>query len=390
MNLVANEAHFPDTSRVHPQLRVVAIVPGDDFSGPGGQVASSAVRLADHGVDVRFVLLTDPVSPTGRLPAFFERRGIVYRTLDDHGPLDVRLALELRGVLKEWRPDIVETHGYKASALAWILRRRTRSAWVGFFHGFTAESRRAHLYHRLDHWLLGKADRAVVITEEQRAMLARRAPNARVIYSAVTTLDDDSDPGEERRMSELFADAPRPRIGVAGRLSPEKGADVFIAAASLLKQQGITFSGLIAGDGPERSRLEAMIADHGLRESVRLAGRVSDMKVFYRGLDLLVIPSRSEGLPSVLLEGLACGVDVVATRVGAIPEVLTDPDVGLVVPREDPAALANAIADRLTNPGDAGARENAVLRFSQERRVRELLDLYREVRPSSRPWSRGV
>lgn len=374
--------HAP--ARSVARLRVVAIIPGDQFSGPAGQVASTAPELARLGVDVRCLLLRRPAAATGSLPAFLDRLGIPYRVLDDRGPFDVALARRTRGVLAEWRPDIVETHGYKATALALLLRRRRAGwRWVGFFHGLTSESARARLYHGLDIRMLARADRVVTISAEQQRHLRRAAPDARVVHSAVTITDDGTDT-ERSGLLAALAGLPHPRIAIVGRLSPEKGVGVFLRAAALLQARSRPFSAIIAGDGPDRAALVQLTASLGLSDRIRFVGRVSAMRSLYRAVDLLVIPSRSEGLPSVLLEALDADLPVVATRVGAIPEVLAVPEAGTLVAPDSPHELAAAIERALDAPGGEPARQAraaAVSAFSREHRARSLLAIYREVTP---------
>ena len=100
-----------------------------------------------------------------------------------------------------------------------------------------------------------------------------------------------------------------------------------------------------------------------------------DVSALYRAIDLLVIPSRSEGLPNVLLEALRHGRFAVSTRVGAVPDVLDGTRAGIVVPPEEPRALADAVVRALAERGDAEvARDRALVieRFSLDARVRAL------------------
>ena len=364
------------------RLRVAALLPGDDFPGPAGQVASTAEELARRGVDLEFVLLRRPSDAAGRLPSFLERRNLTYHVLEDRGPLDVSLLVRVRRLLRGRRPQILETHGYKPTAIALLLKRLGPDwRWIGFFHGLTSESVRARAYHRMDLWMLSHADRAAAPSEEQRRHLARWSPDAHVIHSAVTTLDVVAAPDAARMLSRVER-AARPRIAVIGRLSPEKGADLFVRAAALLQARNVPFSAFLAGDGPERPGLEALAASLGVGDRVQFLGHVADIAELYDHIELLVIPSRSEGLPSVLLEALAADVPVVATRVGAIPEVLRTPGAGVLVTPGSPDALADGVVAALSSrddPAASAARAAAARAFSQERRADALLALYRDV-----------
>jgi glycosyltransferase involved in cell wall biosynthesis len=250
--------------------------------------------------------------------------------------------------------------------------------WIAFFHGATSENIKVRLYTWCTNRLLGAADRVVVMSRAQLAHFSRFAGKACVVHNAVLELP----PEPSRTTVAPMVQGVRPRLGVVGRLSPEKGVDVFLHACEMLTRRGVSFSAVVAGDGPERGRLER------LRDALDLVGRVdfigptTAVASLYASLDLLVIPSRSEGLPNVLLEALRADIPVVATRVGAIPDVLDSPRAGLVVPPGSAPALAEGIVRALhlrSDPAARNARRLVVDRFSLQRRVAEHLRIYGEV-----------
>ncbi len=132
---------------------------------------------------------------------------------------------------------------------------------------------------------------------------------------------------------------------------------------------------MIAGDGPERERLEALAAELGFGERVTFTGVVSqdEARELYRGSDLFCLPSLAEGLPAVLMEAMACGLPVVSTRIDAIPELVVDGESGLLVEPGDSAGLRAAL-ERLT--GDPKLR--AALGAAGRRRVAERHELGRQ------------
>jgi L-malate glycosyltransferase len=138
-----------------------------------------------------------------------------------------------------------------------------------------------------------------------------------------------------------------PLIGCVGRLHPDKDHANLLHAFTELRVRCPSRLVLI-GDGSGRERLEALVDALGIGEFVTLLGDRSDVPCLMPQLDLLVLPSRTEGLPMVLLEAMACGVPCVGTAVGAIPQLLAD-GAGLVVPPEDPKALAAALSRVLSD-----------------------------------------
>ena len=160
-------------------------------------------------------------------------------------------------------------------------------------------------------------------------------------------------------------------IGVVGRLSPEKGGvDNLIRATYQLPEQHRKVRLLIVGDGPVRANLENL--DAGLREGnagegspVIFAGARQDIPRLLGAMDIFVLPSLNEALPIVILEAMAVGLPVVATRVGGVPEIVQDGATGLLVAPGDEAALLDALSRLAEDPalrrqaGRCGARTGA-------------------------------
>ena len=151
----------------------------------------------------------------------------------------------------------------------------------------------------------------------------------------------------------LGLDAALPVVGFFGRLEYGKGVDVLLDAAARVHTK-LPTAFLFVGDGPLRERLAARAAAEGL--PVVFAGRRDDVAALMGLCAVVVLPSRQEAFGRVLIEAMAAGVPVVATAVGGIPEVCTDGVTALLVPPEDPDALAVAIALTLTDQAASAAR----------------------------------
>jgi glycosyltransferase involved in cell wall biosynthesis len=136
----------------------------------------------------------------------------------------------------------------------------------------------------------------------------------------------------------------------AGRLVQAKGFDTLIDAMALLARQGERVTLAIHGDGPERAALEAQIARAGLHGTVTLAGYTPDLAPAIAGAALFVSSSRREGFGNVLIEAMAVGTPVLATRAGGPETFITHDRNGFLVEPDDPAALARTIAALLHNP----------------------------------------
>jgi glycosyltransferase involved in cell wall biosynthesis len=178
----------------------------------------------------------------------------------------------------------------------------------------------------------------------------------------------------------LTAQGNRPLVFTAARLTPQKGLDVLLSAAALVPEA--TF--VIAGDGPERTGLEARARALDLAHRVSFLGDRKDIGALLAVCDVFVLPSRFEGLPISVLEAMAAAKPVVATRVGGTDEVVVDGETGVLVPSGDPESLATALRLMLEDPararrfGEAG-RKRLGAQFSAETMVSSVTAVYEEL-----------
>jgi GalNAc-alpha-(1->4)-GalNAc-alpha-(1->3)-diNAcBac-PP-undecaprenol alpha-1,4-N-acetyl-D-galactosaminyltransferase len=143
----------------------------------------------------------------------------------------------------------------------------------------------------------------------------------------------------------------RRRIVAAGRLVPQKGFDILIAAFAKIAQQHSEWSMTIYGEGPSRSDLEAQVREAGLQTRVNLPGFSNSIDAALQSAGLFVLPSRYEGYPNILLEALAASCPAVATNCpGGVAEIIGDDEFGMLVPNSDSEALAAALGQMMSRP----------------------------------------
>jgi glycosyltransferase involved in cell wall biosynthesis len=366
------------------------------FGGPERQMLGLARHLP---AAVRSLFLS--FREGGRCHEFLSatgREGFEARALENDTPHLRAAVRELAGLLSREGAEVLFCHGYKANLVGRPAARRLGIPAVAVSRGWTGESWKVRAYEALDRAHLRWMDRVVCVSAAQAAKVYRagvRPNRIRVIHNAVDpSRFADPDPRGREELEDLFAERRSLIIGAAGRLSPEKGFDVLVAAAARVRRRHPDAGVVLFGEGRCRERLERRIAAEGLTNSVVLGGFRTDLDRLLPHFDLLVLPSYTEGLPNVVLEACAAGVPVVATAVGGTPEVLGAG--GVLVPPGDPVALAAGIEAALgrgaglRDVGEQG-RRHVAQHFSfaaQARRYLTLLGelLPRRVEPEGKAW----
>lgn len=282
----------------------------------------------------------------------------------------------IAALCRDFAPDVVHGHGFRPDAVDSPVIRSIGIATVSTHHGWTFGSLKNRLYEYLHSRILRRFDAVIGVSEPiARRLAAEGVPSDRlhVVPNAWTAVVDPLPRMEARRLLNLFADQ---RVaGWVGRLSREKGIDVFVDAMARLAGERVL--ACVLGDGPMRER-EAV---HAERASARVAwqGMVPSAGRLCAAFDVFVQSSRTEGTPIALLEAIAAGTPVVATRVGGVPDVVSD-DEAVLVPSEDPSALAAAIKSVFADSDAAAARaRRAKQRLSTVFNADAWLDRHEEI-----------
>jgi glycosyltransferase involved in cell wall biosynthesis len=280
----------------------------------------------------------------------------------------------IAGVCSRLRPDVVHTHGYHADVVDAGVARRLGIPTVTTVHGFTGGDWKNRLYERLQRRALRRFDAVVAVSRPLGDALRTdgvRPDRLQVILNAWDGVASFLERAAARR--ELGLPAEGFRMGWVGRMSREKGPDVMLEALALLADAPVTLS-MLGGDNGQglRARADAL----GVTARTTWHGRVREAASVLPAFDVLVLSSRTEGTPMVLFEAMAAGVPVVASSVGGVPDVVSAAE-ALVVPSEDPAALAAAVREILADPEAARERVlSARRRLERDFAVGPWLDCY--------------
>jgi glycosyltransferase involved in cell wall biosynthesis len=261
----------------------------------------------------------------------------------------LRSGLMMRGLLavryfRSVRPDVIHVHNPTSLHYAVLSRLVARPALVLTVHGETHARRGSAL-----EWRLVKA----VAVVSHAALRTLRLPcdpgKFTVIHNGIAPSNVTLEIREAARADLGVGD--RVVGTIVARLNGRKGHATLLNSVSLLRDAGVSPLMLVVGDGPERGAIEQQAQQLGLDAGhVRFLGARSDVDRILSAADFFVLPSDTEGLPLSVLEAMAHGLPIVASRVGGIPEIIENVDQGLLVPPGDPAALSEAIRRVVEDP----------------------------------------
>ncbi len=288
-------------------------------------------------------------------------------------------------LLRDERIDILHSHQFGSNLWASILGRIAATPVViAHEHNWSFDGE--PLRRILDRYVIaGRADAFLAVSRQTRqAMIDLEGIDPeQVRFVPLGIATPPAGPRGDVR-AELGISEGAAVIGTACTLRPEKALDVLIRAAAALLGDFADLRVLIAGDGPDRERVEGLIAELDLGEVVTLLGGRGDIPDFLRALDVAVCSSDWEGSPLSVMEYMEAELPVVATRVGGIPDMISSGVEGVLVEPGDPEALASAIGGLLHDPARAAVmgrrgRRRRRTEFDLDVTARMIGELYEEL-----------
>lgn len=294
-------------------------------------------------------------------------------------PTDVLVWAHFMRLIKRLKPDVLHGHGAKAGAFIRLKARSKETIRVYTPHGgslhYPLNTLKGALYSRLERALMNSTDlflfESAFARDTYQRTIGVPAGLVRCVFNGVTA--DEFDP--------VVPAVDATDVVYVGEFRHIKGADLLIDAVARLRADGKKVTLTLAGDGEELDHLKAQIQRLGLGEAVRFIGHVKARYGFSKGR-LLVVPSRGDSMPYVVIEAAAAGIPMVAANVGGIPEIFAEHTDALFAPNIV-GAMADAIETALEDPEAAVARarslrERIFLHFSQKAMVEGVLAGYRD------------
>ena len=362
-------------------LKILHMDPERGWGGGEHQVVGLLSYLSHHGHQNHLL-----AHPEGLLFEEVRKIGVVTFPITVRNDLDFRPVFALRRLIQKEEYDIIHFHTKRAHALSlWLGRIGPGIRYVvtrRMDYPVKRNWYNDYLYNR-------RVDGVVAISRKIADLLVEggvRSGKIRLIHSGI-------DPAPFQRKPGGGAGAAPRVIGTVAVLEERKGHRFLLEAAGLLKQQGHRLKYRFAGEGLQRQKLQQIALELGLREEVEFGGFIPDIPGFLSTIDIFVLPSLYEGLGVAVLEAMAAGKAVVATRVGGLPDLVDDTLTGLLVPAKDSEGLARAISTLVSQPGLAkqmgeNGRERVRKHFTMEQMAKKNEDFYYELLEA--PSDRGL
>ena len=379
-------------------IRIVRVIARLNVGGPAVYTISLTAGL-DPAQFQQWLVAGVAAPHEGDMLADADARGVtpiivphIGRAIDARD--DLRAFMALVRLFRQLHPDIVETHTAKAGVVGRL------AAWaagvpvtVHTFHGHVFHSyfspARSALVRWVERLLALRTTRIIALGPAQRAeILGYGVGRPEQIVSVPIGLDLEPYRASERHRGRLRAElgvGPHTKlVGIVARLTAIKAHEVFLQAASTVRRQHPNTQFVVVGAGERREELAQLAEEYGIAPAVHWLGWRRDLPAVYADLDVVALTSRNEGLPTTLVEAMAAGRPVVATRVGGVPTLVTPGETGLLAASGDANALAAAMLTVLNNRQyaerlGAAARESVYPAYDLSAFLPRMADFYRRL-----------
>jgi glycosyltransferase involved in cell wall biosynthesis len=301
----------------------------------------------------------------------------------------IRCFRMLFSILRKERYDLVHTNGYFADIVGIPVSRLLGIPHIATCHGFISNDRNLRIYNTFDIMALRFARKIIAVSEEIKRGLIRsgvRKSRVLLIQNAVelTMNNEIFFQNRERTRKAYGINKKEIVLGYIGRLSEEKGLKYLIQAGSKLTHTGLPLKIMIIGSGPQKPEMESLVQQMSLQNKVVFSGFQKYVEKILPAMDIFVLPSLTEGTPMALLEAMACGVPVVASAVGEIPNIIDSGKNGILIPPANPEKIAEAVLTICRNNDfrtklSETAKETIRSKFNINEWMRKIESVYLEI-----------
>jgi glycosyltransferase involved in cell wall biosynthesis len=296
---------------------------------------------------------------------------------------DLRVLKQIVSFINEYEINIIHTHDFRSNLIGIITAKLLRRPIIATVHGWITNNKKSKIKAVIDKWIACRCDHVIAVSKATKERVGKKNRNGFVTVIPNALRHEQFNPvrpfGKFRKS--LRIDSDEIVIANIGRLSPEKGQELFIEAAREIAGRCKKIRFLLIGIGPDQEKLEAMVRKYGLDRIVIFTGFRNDMGSIYNDVDLVVQSSYTEGMPNVVLESLLMEVPIIATDVGGTSEVISQDETGILIQPGDLSGLILSINEFIENRQTftemaKRGREDVKKRFNHADRVKRLENVY--------------
>jgi len=365
-------------------VTILSLISSEGHYGVENMLVTLDRSLSRRGCRCIVGVFDDSRFPHKEVAQRAECQGLPVEIIPCRGRLDYRAVKHIRKLIAHHDVDVLHPHGYKADLYAYAANRPGRVPLVATVHNWPSRLPSMRLYAALDRLVLRRFDKVAAVSDPAARILARWGVAGDKLCTILNAVDIERYRNATPTLSSEIGQACHALVGFVGRLVPSKGGSSLLRAAQRVLSRNPEVTFVLVGDGPSRKDWETLAAELGISGRVRFTGTRNDMPGVYASLDVVVLPSEIESMPMCVLEAMAAGKPVIATPVGAVPQLVASEETGLLVETGSVDALANAIL-RLVDDRDFARQlgengyQRAAKQFSADTMAESYLSLYRQL-----------
>lgn len=343
--------------------------------GNFGGVEQHVLTLASLYNERRYTPIIAPIANHGELEERAKHLGMETAFIPMKSRAGAFTASKvLAKIAEQYHVELIHTFGIRSSTLAWMTRKKIKVPWVITLPNINSTDYQnifqAQISHSWNNFLLRQADAVHVISPHLKEYLSTIPFPPKTVYTIINGVDVPVNLNTyDHKWIHKNYSLPQNGvvIGTTGRLEDVKGYDVLITAMATLRRHHSQVYLILVGDGSRRSSLQRLAEELGLAGYVIFTGYTSTIWEHLMSMDMFVCSSRSEGVPFSVLEAMAVGLPIIATNVGGIPGIIANQHSGILIPPNNPDAMAEALQELLANPDKAAQLgQNASARIKNE------------------------
>jgi glycosyltransferase involved in cell wall biosynthesis len=390
--LLLNNQKAKNSKRTSPPISVLHLISTRGLYG----AERVLINLTEH-YDTNYfrsitTILLDERDPAHDFISVLKKQGLSCLVIPCKKWFDLQAYKQVRKALLDQNIEILHCHEMKGRLYGLLLSKSLNIPILTTHHNWVCNKISTTFFEALDAIYIRFIDRIIPVSHTVFQTLRKihiPASRMKVIINGLDTNIFNKDPSETNKLRHSLDIADGIKIiGMAGRISIEKGPRFFLEAAKILLKSIGNISFVIAGDGPLKDKMEEYAKSLGIKEHIAFAGFQYDIKTFYGLIDILIMPSLSEGMPMTLMEAMAMGVPAIASRVGGIPDIIDDGKNGILVNPCDSKAIAEAAHLLLSNNTlyshiSSNARLTIESQFSADRMANLYEEEYRSLLKST-------